>query len=565
MLQGLPGSPGIAVGKARRLEVAPVKVPERPSQEPAAEWAALERALGATGDDIRRTRDAVAGRAGDYDAAIFDAHLLFLDDEALLGPARAQVFGEGRNAASAWAAAVQAAAAAWEALEDPYLRARAADLRGVGDQVLRHLLELPADTAPGAAGIVVAPDLTPAQTAGLDRSLVRGVACAFGGPTSHSAILAGSLGIPAVVACGRDLLSVAEGTLLVLDGEAGTVTVAPAAATVRAAEARRVARGREDAEARQQAHLPAVTRDGLAVIVAANVAAPEDIGAAVAAGADGVGLLRTEFLFLATARLPGEDEQERTYRAMAEDLGGRPLVVRTLDVGADKQLPYLPVADERNPFLGVRGIRLGLRHPELLVGQLRALLRVSADHPVRLLLPMVATVDEVRRARELLEEARESLAAAGVAVPETIAVGIMVEVPAAALMAEAFVPLVDFFSLGTNDLAQYVLAADRGNAGTAALADALHPAVLRLIDRVVRAAVEGGRPVAVCGEVAGDPLAIPLLLGLGVTELSMAPARIPSAKQVVRAVDVAQARRLAGEALAAGSAAEVRRLIGRPG
>jgi phosphoenolpyruvate-protein kinase (PTS system EI component) len=273
-----------------------------------------------------------------------------------------------------------------------------------------------------------------------------------------------------------------------------------------------------------------------------------------------VGLLRTEFLFLQADHLPGEDEQEKAYRAVAEGLGGRPLTLRTLDVGADKQLPYLPLEWEQNPALGLRGIRLGLSHPELLKAQLRAALRVAADHPVRVMFPMVATVGEVRRARELLDEARVSLTVEGASVPERIEVGIMVEVPAAALMVEAFVPYVDFFSLGTNDLAQYVLAADRGNAEVAALADALHPAVLRLIDRVARAATEGGRSVAVCGEVAGDPLAIPLLLGLGVTELSTAAARIPLAKQAVRATDLGAARRLAAGALAAESAAAVREL-----
>ena len=485
----------------------------------------------------------------------------------------------GKNAARAWADAVAAAAAVWEALDDPYLRARAADLRSVGDQVLRHLLVLSADVGsrganfdagaagiePGAAGIIVAPDLTPAEAAGLDPAQVLGVACAFGGPTSHGAILARSLGIPAVVGAGRALLGVAEGTMLALDGEAGTVTIDPPAAAVQALEARRAGRAREEAEAQTRAHLPAVTRDGALVHVAANVAGPEDVRAAVAAGADGVGLLRTELLFLEADHLPSEDEQERAYRAVAEGLGGRPLTLRTLDVGADKQLPYLPLERERNPNLGLRGIRLGLRHPELLSAQLRAVLRVAADHPVRVMFPMVATVDEVRRARELLDEARASLIAAGVAVPERIEVGIMVEVPAAALMVEAFVPHVDFFSLGTNDLAQYVLVADRGNAAVAALADALHPAVLRLIDRVARAAAEGERGVAVCGEMAGDPLAIPVLLGLGIAELSMAAARIPPAKQAVRATDLAAARRLAAEALAAESAGEVRRLASRRG
>jgi len=570
VLRGLPASPGIAVGKARRLRAAPVQVPDDSSKDREADWAALERALNATAHDIRRARASVAGRASDYDAAIFDAHLLFLEDEALLGPAREGVMRDGRSAARAWADAVAAAAVAWQALDDPYLRARAADLRSVGDQVLRHLLDLPADVGPGgasldpgAAGIVVAPDLTPAEAAGLDPAHVLGVACAFGGPTSHGAILARSLGIPAVVGAGRALLGIADGTLLALDGEAGTVTVDPPAATVQALEDRRATRAREQSEAQAQAQRPAVTRDGAVVRVEANVAGPEDVRAAVAAGADGVGLLRTEFLFLEADHLPSEDEQEIAYRAVAEGLGGRPLTLRTLDIGGDKQLPYLQLEREQNPSLGLRGIRLGLNHPELLMGQLRAVLRVAADHPVRVMFPMVATVDEVRRARELLDEARASLVAAGVAVPARIEVGIMVEVPAAALMVEAFVPHVDFFSLGTNDLAQYVLAADRGNAAVAALADALHPAVLRLIDRVARAAAEGGRSVAVCGEVAGDPLAIPLLLGLGVTELSTAAARIPLAKQAVRATDLGAARQLAEEALAAESPAEVRRMAAR--
>jgi phosphoenolpyruvate-protein phosphotransferase/dihydroxyacetone kinase phosphotransfer subunit len=587
VLRGLPGSPGIVVGRARRTQAVAAPGPDRPAADPRAEWAALRRALDATAADLRRARGAVAGRAGSYDAAIFDAHLLFLSDEALLGPARAAIFDDGRNAAAAWTAATAAAAAAWQAVADPYLRSRVADLRGVADGVLRHLVESPAAApdgapdggasydpavAPGAAapasdaapaldaGIVITPDLAPAAVALLDRSAVLGVACAFGGPTSHGAILARSLGIPAAVACGAELLSVTEGTLLVLDGEAGTVTVAPTTATVRQAETRRAHRAAVETEAHARALEPAVTRDGLVVEVEANVAGPGEIAAALADGADGVGILRTEFLFLASDRLPDEDEQAAVYRTMAEELGGRPLVVRTLDVGADKQLPYLPLVHEENPYLGVRGIRLGLQHPELLSGQLRAVLRASAAHPVRLLLPMVTTLDELLRVRELLDEARASLDAAGAALPQRLEVGIMVEVPAAALMAESFVPHVDFFSVGTNDLTQYVLAADRGNAEVAGLGDALHPAVLRLIGAVARAAGDAGRPVAVCGEIAGDPLAVPILLGLGVTELSMTSPRIALAKQVVRAVELGAARRLAAQALAADSTAQVRAL-----
>ncbi len=580
VLRGLPASPGIAIGPARRQQAAvAVEAPRGQGADPEAEWAALQRALTDTAADLTVARDAVAGQAGGYEAAIFDAHLLFLDDEALLGPARAAIFDSGDNAAAAWAASAAQAAAAWQALDDPYLRARAADLREIADQVTRHLLGLPAAGPAAAGGIVVTCDLTPAAAAALDGARVRGVACAGGGPTSHGAILARALGLPAVVGCGAALLEVAEGTALLLDGEAGTVTVAPPPALLEAAEASRARTAAAEAAARADAARPALTRDGRVVPVTANLTGPDEVEAAVAAGADGVGLLRTEFLFLASGRPPGEEEQERVYRALAERLAGRPLVVRTLDAGADKPLAFLPTVHEDNPFLGVRGIRLGLRHPELLAGQLRAVLRVAADHPVRLLLPMVTSVDEVRRVRALLDEARRSLAAAArrgaterpgdsaeqagaSASPVALAIGIMVEVPAAALMAEAFAPHVDFFSLGTNDLTQYVLAAERGNPGVADLGDALHPAVLRLIDRVARAAAAAGRPLAVCGEVAGDPAAIPVLLGLGVSELSMAPGRIARAKLTVRGVELAAARRLAARALAAESAAEVRLLAG---
>ena len=569
VLQGLPASPGIAVGAACRFSAARPQVPGDLSQDRDADWAALQRALSATEDDIRRAESTVAARASGRDAAIFAAHLLFLEDEALLAPARTAIVDDGKNAARAWADAVSAAASAWESLDDPYQRARAIDLRSVGDQVLRHLVESPAvsngetaEPSSDAARIVVATALTPVDILSLDLSRVRGVACALDGPTSHAAILARSLGIPAVVGAGRALLGVDEGTVLVLDGETGTVIVDPPASVVRAAEDRRARRAHEETVARARAAQPAVTHDGVTIHVAANVSAPADVPEAVAAGADGVGILRTEFLFLRTDHLPSEDEQERAYRAAAEGLDGRSLTIRTLDVGADKQLPYLPLEREQNPFLGLRGIRLCLRYPELMDGQLRAALRAAADHPVRIMFPMVTTVEEVRQARGLLERAREALVETGVSVPERLEVGIMVEVPATAILAQAFVPHVDFFSLGTNDLAQYVLAAERGNAEVAALADALNPAVLRLIDLTARAAAAGGRGVAVCGELAGDSVAVPVLLGLGVTELSVAPARIPAVKQLVRATDISTARILAADALAAQSAAEVRRLAG---
>ena len=564
VLTGLPAAPGVAAGPARLVREAAQALPTGPAADPAAEWAALERALSATGADIRAAQASIAGRAGAGDAAIFGAHLLFLEDEALLGPAHDGIFSCQEPAARAWADAVTAAAAGWDRVEDAYQRARAADLRAVGDQVLAHLTGASPGTttdADAAPGIVVAGNLAPADVAGLDPSTVAGIATAFGGPTSHAMILARALGLPAVVGAGASLLAIPDGTQLALDGDAGTVTVAPAAETLAAIERRRSALVRAAADARAAAAASAVTLDGVSVRVEANIAGPQDVRGAVAAGADGVGLLRTEFLFLGAAALPGEDEQAAAYEAVAAALGGRPLTVRTLDAGADKPLPSLPLAAEANPFLGVRGLRLGLLHPAQLRCQFRALLRVAATRPLRVMLPMVSTVDEVRRARELLAEARAALEARGAAVPARLELGIMVEVPSAALVAEHLVPLVDFFSVGTNDLTQYAMAAERGNSDVAVLADPLHPAVLRLIERAAAAAAAAGRPVAVCGEVAGDRLAVPLLVGLGVRELSMSQALIPAAKQAVRATDTRAAGRLAQAALAAESAAAVRRLL----
>jgi multiphosphoryl transfer protein len=562
-LAGVATSPGVALGVARRFQPPVLEVPEREATDPATELRALEDALGAASVDIDAQRAAVAGRAGEYQAAIFDAHRLFLQDEMLLDPVRAEIRDRGRGAPAAWSSSVEAMAAEWEALEDDYMRARAADLRSVGLQVLAHLLGVPTPRPRlEGPGILVAPDLTPADAAGLDPALALGIATAFGGPTSHAAILARSLGIPAVVGLGEGALQVAEGTALALDGDAGLLFVEPSAELTAELEERRRVRAEADREARAEAHAPAVTVDGTVVEVAANVGSPEEIGAAVEAGCDGVGLFRTEFLFMERGQMPSEDEQEAAYRRAAEALGGRPMVIRTLDVGADKPLPYLAQPPEANPFLGVRGLRLGLERPDLLAAQLRAIVRVAVDHPVRVMFPMVATLDELRAARGAVDAAADGL---GLPMPEGLQVGIMVEVPSAALTASVLAPEADFFSVGTNDLTQYTLAADRGNERVASLSDALHPAVLRLVAATCSAAAAHGRWVGVCGELAGDETATPVLLGLGVTELSMSAPAIPNVKRAVRKVDLGRARELATSALEAPSAEAVRELVGRHG
>ena len=417
VITGLRAAPGLAVGPALRLRHAGPALSDAPAGDPAAEWAALEAALAAAAADLRVSRAAVAARDASA-AAVFDAHLLLLEDPGLLDPVRDAVFTAREPAGHAWAAAVARAAATWDGLADPYQRARAADIRQVGDQVLRRLASGPeaagaaatgTATAPSTAGepaVIVTDELTPADVAAFAPGAVAGVACAAGGPTSHAVILARALGLPVVVGAGAALLAVAEGTRLVVDGDAGTVTVSPPDDVVAAALRSRQERAREAAVAASRAAGPAVTRDGVTVLVEANVSLPEEARAAVAAGADGVGLLRTEFLFLGAEVMPGEDEQAAAYEAIAAALGGRPLTIRTLDAGADKPLPYLPLPPEDNPFLGVRGLRLSLLHPDQLRCQLRAVLRVAAAHPVRVMFPMVAEADELRQALLLLDEAR---------------------------------------------------------------------------------------------------------------------------------------------------------------
>ncbi|MDH4111072.1 MAG: phosphoenolpyruvate--protein phosphotransferase [Actinomycetota bacterium] len=559
-LAGYGASPGMAVGELRRFHTAPIDVPDAPAGDATSEWAALQEALAETADAIAGQRERVAIEAGEEEARIFDAHLLFLRDEALLQPARTAINERGQAAAPAWRNVVDTVAATWDELDDAYMRARAVDLRSVGAQVLARILgiEMPAPRL-DSPGIVAAAELTPAETVGLDPRTALAIVTVHGGPTSHAAVLARALGVPAVVGVGSRLLAIPEGVRLAVDGVTGHVHVDPADDV-----AERFERGRREREeglaaARARAVEPAATLDGTLIEVAANVGSPGEVAGAVEAGADGIGLFRTEFLFMGRDSVPSEDEQEAALRAAAIALEGRPLLVRTLDAGADKPIAALAQPREQNPFLGVRGIRLGLAHPEVLQAQLRALLRVAVDHPVRVMFPMIATVDELVAASAALDRARSDSA---VAAP--MEVGIMVEVPSAALMASTLAAHVDFLSIGTNDLTQYVLAADRGNEHVARLNDPLHPAVLRLIAATVEGATAHGRWVGVCGELAADVNATALLLGLGVRELSMAAPAIATVKDAVRSTNLDDARSMARRALACPGVTQVRRLLSAP-
>jgi phosphoenolpyruvate-protein phosphotransferase/dihydroxyacetone kinase phosphotransfer subunit len=561
-LTGIAASTGIASGAVFLHRPSPPEIPQHQIENPAQEWERFLESITKTRAEIEADRKSATSRTNQNSAAIFEAHMMFLEDEALLVPVREKIFNEKQNAALAWQSAVDRVSAGFHQLEDSYLRERGKDVEDVGRQVLLNLLGInPIPLALDKPAILIAADLTPAETSRFAPGTVLGLCTAFGGPTSHSAILARELGIPAVVGLGDRILALHEGQHIILDGESGTIFIDPDLELVNQylikAETLQAAKNK----ARLERAAPAITRDGKAIEIAANIGSVAGAQAAVEAGAEGVGLFRTEFLFLNRATAPDEEEQVQAYRATAQALEGRPLIIRTLDAGGDKSIPYLNIESETNPFLGWRAIRLCLSQPELFKTQLRAILRVAAEFPVKIMFPMIATADELRRAQALLAEAQQELFARTEPYPEKVETGIMVEIPSVAQMAEEFAREVDFFSIGTNDLTQYTFAADRTNPKVASLADACHPAILRQIKRVVEAAHSNRIWVGVCGELAGDPDAIPILLGLGVDELSMSPPSIPIAKEIVRDWSVSQAQSLAARALDLDSAETVRKLI----
>lgn len=541
-LVGLAASPGYTIGAARVYRPSMTPILQDKITDAQGEWAKLTAAIAQAQTQLEHARNALKQRGKTAEAEIFEAQELMLQDEALQDPARRAIFEQKQNATWAFDRASSDIAAQYDALEDEYQCARAADVRAVARLVVQNLVGA-AQTISFEKGILVAPDLTPAETAHLDTKVVQAICTAFGGPTGHSAILAKSLGIPAVVGLGEGILHVNDGDTLLVDGERGRVWVKPSAALV-AEYQTKIEQARRDAEKmRGPRNEPAITRDGHRVEIAANIGSVQDAEHAVEMGAEAVGLFRTEFLFLDRRDAPTEDEQYETYRAAARVLHPRPLLIRTLDIGGDKPVVYAPMAHEANPFLGLRGLRLSLAQPELFKPQLRAILRVASEFPVRVMFPMVSNVQELREAKKRMEEARRELRARGAAAAEHIETGIMVEVPSAALTANAFASEVDFFSIGTNDLTQYTLAAERGNPNVAALADSFHPAVLALIGNVVRAAHAQNKWVGVCGEMGGDAKAIPLLVGLGVDELSMSAPLIPRAKEIVRGLVFEDAQR----------------------
>jgi phosphotransferase system enzyme I (PtsI) len=562
-ITGIPASPGIAVGPIVRVEREDLAVRETavPGDAVDGEIAHFHAALDASRRDLFRIRDSIAAELGPSEARIYDAHALILDDPELTRAVEEGI-RRGRNAAAVFRAHMSGVAAHLASVQDDYLRERRADVLDVERRVLRHLLgDGPRALTVERPGILVAHDIAPSDVALLDRQRVLGFVTEVGSRSSHCAIVARGRGIPAVVSAHDVLRHVQSGEIGAVDGYTGEFLVNPDVATVAGIQGRRARIEQEDRELDRLFAEPAVTRDGHRVELGANIELPVEAETAVRAGADGIGLFRTEFFYLNRLAVPGEEEQYQAYREVAERLAPRPVIFRTMDLGGDKVASYLGATHETNPFLGWRGIRFALHHPDLFRTQLRAMYRASAHGRARIMFPMISSQDELLRANALCTEVRAELTRAGVPFDPDVEIGLMIETPSAVWMADVLARDARFLSIGSNDLTQYTLAMDRDNAKLAHLYEPLDPAVLRSIRHTVEAGHAAGRWVGICGEMAGDPLNAVLLVGMGVDELSMSSFDLPRVKAAIRGVTLAQAKAVAREALAQPGARGVKEVL----
>lgn len=558
-LKGIPVSDGIAIGPAFCYIPAELTIPVCAAGTVDEEMARFDTARERARVELQSLFEAIEKRAGKEEAAIFEAHQEMLSDPALEGKVRAGV-EIGQTAEQALVKAIEELSDLLVGMDNELFAARALDVKDVGRRVLRILLRLP-DTALSTVtepSIIIAEDMSPSDTASLDPKLTLGFITSQGGLTSHSAILARTLGLPAIVGMGNGLLEkVSSGLPIVMDGRTGEMILEPDDETI--ARYKQIKAQREShllslkTAAKKETH----TSNGRRVEVAANIGEALSAREAMEHGAEGIGLLRTEFLYLEDTQPPSEEKQYHIYREIFEVMSGRPVIVRTLDIGGDKPPSYLPFPDEMNPFLGWRAIRISLDEPELFKTQLRAILRAAVGHHARIMFPMVSDLDELRRAREIVEAVKRDLELASVEFAADVPVGIMVETPAAAMLVDVLAEVSDFFSLGTNDLTQYTMAVDRGNAKVSGLFQPLHPAVLRLIRQTIDAGHAKGKWVGMCGELAGMTKAIPILLGFGLDEFSMNPRAIPEAKNLIGKLTDEKARDIAGQAMSFGTAAEI--------
>lgn len=537
-IHGIAASSGIAIAKAYQLVTPDLTYTAETVDNPESEIKRLEDALEISKQELEKIKAHTLKELGEEHAEIFSAHLLVLGDPELINPIKDKIKNEKLSAEAALDEVAKMFIEMFESMDNEYMRERAADIRDVTKRVLAHLLgvSFPNPALIDEEVIVIASDLTPSDTAQLNRQFVKGFATDIGGRTSHSAIMARSLEIPAVVGTKEVTKTISQGDIVIIDGIDGTVIVNPTEEQVKEYEEKSESFKKQQALWAELKDEPTFTSDGEQVELVANIGTPEDVTGVMNNGGEGVGLYRTEFLYMGKSDLPSEDEQYEAYKSVLEQMGDKPVVVRTLDVGGDKELPYLDLPKELNPFLGYRAIRFCLENEHVFRPQLRALLRASVYGNLKIMFPMIATLEEFRKAKAILLEEKDNLKNEGHDVSDNIEVGIMVEIPSTAVIAKQFAKEVDFFSIGTNDLIQYTMAADRMNEQVSYLYQPYHPAILNLINNVIEAAHSEGKWTGMCGEMAGDPIAIPILLGLGLDEFSMSATSILPARTQLKGI-----------------------------
>lgn len=562
MIKGIAASSGIAIAKAYKLVMPDLTVTKTTIEDVEKEIACYEEAMTKTAKDLEMIKEAASKNLSAEEAAVFDAHALVLSDPEMKSQVEDKIKNEKINAAAALDEVANTFIAMFESMDDDYFRERAADIKDVSRRLLAALLgkQLPNPALIDEEVVIIADDLTPSDTAQLNKNLVRGFATNIGGRTSHSAIMARSLEIPAVVACKTITSEVNDNDMIILDGSEGLVIINPSDEEIKTYEKKRDDYVAYREELKKLKDEKTVTTDGHHVELVANIGSPKDIEGVLENGGEGVGLYRTEFLYMESAELPTEEEQFNAYKAVLEGING-PVVVRTLDIGGDKEIAAIDLPKEMNPFLGVRAIRLCFQREDIFRTQLRALLRASVYGDLRIMFPMIATLQEFRQAKALLLEEKEKLTNEGVTVSPNIQVGIMIEIPAAAVLADQFAKEVDFFSIGTNDLIQYTFAADRMSSSISYLYQPFNPSILRLVKNVIDAAHKEGKWVGMCGEMAGEAMAAPLLLGLGLDEFSMSATSVLGQRKLIRSLSKVEMEKLASEALQKGTMEEVVELV----
>ncbi len=554
MLKGIAASDGVAVAKAYLLVQPDLTFSKATVEDTAAEEARLDAALAKSTEELQQIREKAAQSLGEAEAQVFDAHLMVLSDPEMVGQIKQNIKDNSVNAESALKEVTDMYIGMFEAMEDnAYMQERAADIRDVAKRILAHLLgvTLPNPSMINEEVVVVAHDLTPSDTAQLDRNFVKAFVTDIGGRTSHSAIMARSLEIPAIVGTKEITAKVKEGDILAVNGIEGDVIIDPTDEQKAEFEKAGADYAAQKAEWEKLKNAETVTADGKYFELAANIGTPKDLVGVHNNGGEAVGLYRTEFLYMDSPDFPTEDDQYEAYKAVLEGMEGKPVVVRTMDIGGDKELPYLQLPHEMNPFLGYRALRISLSEQgdEMFRTQMRALLRASVHGNLRIMFPMVATLKEFRAAKAIFEEEKQKLISEGKEVSDTIQVGIMIEIPAAAVLADKFAKEVDFFSVGTNDLIQYTMAADRMNERVSYLYQPYNPSILRLIKNVIDAAHAEGKWAGMCGEMAGDQTAVPLLVGMGLDEFSMSATSILKTRSLMKRLDTAKMAELADRAL----------------